>query len=126
MAINNVYDIYNSTFDSDNVIVQVIMADIMSTLATNITNNISVFDYDLSPNTGTLPMIQQNRIVDRILCILRSQGIRARIKATSIPNPDTDTPPYSTPYFNNLSTNLSLITITWYTRNAQEFMKTYC
>lgn len=125
MPINNVYDIYNSTFDTDNVIVKPIITDIMSVLNTNIGNNISTFDYDLSSAIGTLVMVQQNRIVDRILTTLRGNGIKVTIKPSLPPNPDTDTSPYTNPSFNNLTTNATVLTITWYNRTAQEFMKTY-
>lgn len=128
MAIDNSFDIYNATFNADKDIVESIVSAIKEQLETAIAEGTSTFDFETSSYTEDLPAVQRNRINDRVICILRDGGIRARMKGTPsllTPDPSTSYPQY-TPYFNNLMNDLTLMTITWYSRNDQEYMKTYC
>ena len=127
-GINNSYDIYNNTFSTDAPIVNSIVSDILTQLEINVAANVQQFDYSLAtylPNTVPLP--QSNRIIDRVLCILRDAGIRAYVNNTpSNPGPDNDTfQPGFTPWFNN-NVPYNNIHVTWFSRNTQEYMKTYC
>ena len=127
MSINNSYDIYNATLNADNATVDAIVSAILTQLETCVANTIPTFDFDLTGYYSQFPMIQQNRINDRVICILRDKGIRARIKVAPLSNPDPSLNyPFYSVWFNNISSALSIITITWYSRNAQEYQKTYC
>lgn len=130
MPINNSYDIYNATLEQDKTIVELIIADIKEQLQINITNNINKFDYDTEPTIGNLPLTQQNRIIDRILYHLRSAGIRVKIKSMVIPSQENSAIPeeiqITNPSFPFIGSEQYILTITWYTRNNQEYMKTYC
>ena len=126
--IQNTYDLYNQTFTVDKPIADAVIAEIYDLLATNIAANINTFDYLLTPLLGSLPMLQSNRIVDRVLCVLRDGGLRCKVKNVGVgPGPDTNlSTPYYSPWFNNVTAMLDTITITWFSRSSQEYLKTYC
>lgn len=126
MAITNVFDIYNATLAADKPTVDAIVAAILVQLEESIAANISVFDFDLIPYFVDMEGVKQNRIIDRVIATLRNAGIHVQVKSAplTVQDPTLDYPYYSQ-YFNNISTSLNMLTIKWYTRNSQEFMKTY-
>ena len=127
MPIQNIFDVYNNTFDLDSVIVNNIVSDLQALLATNIPLNIFKFDYSLltwlPPETNIL---QANRVVDRVLCIMRDAGIRIIVKNIPVsPGPyPCDFTPGFTPWYNNLGQHNTL-EINIHVRSSQEFMKTW-
>lgn len=147
MAITNTYDIYNQTLTSDQPLVTLIINDIYNILATSVTNSTigssgtagsagtsasftsaNTFDYNLIPVLGGVTQLQSNRVIDRVLTVLRNGGIRCIAKNGPVgPGPDTNlSTPYYSPWFNNVTAQLTIITITWHSRSSQEYLKTYC
>ena len=127
MPIQNSYDIYNSTFNTDKSTVDIIVNEILTLLETNIAAEINSFDYSLLTHLPIeTPLLKSNRIIDRVLCILRDKGIRATVKNNPLsPTPDSSlSTPYYTPWFNGLA-YYNTITIKWFSRNSSEFMKNY-
>lgn len=124
---NNAYDIYNAFFTMDQPIVSSIVTAILDQLQVSVASNLSTFDFSLIPFTGTLPLLQQNRVNERVLCILRAAGIRCQMKVTPLTpqDPVCDTP-YSGAWFNGLYSGFNLITITFYSRNVSEYLRTFC
>lgn len=126
--IKNTYDIYNQTFSIDQPIVNNILNEIYDQLAANILINVQSFDYSLTTFiTPEMTMIQSNRIIDRVLCVLRDGGLRAIVKNNPLyPGPDTNlSTPYYSPWFNNVTAQLNIISISWFSRNSQEYKKTW-
>ena len=121
MPVNNSYDIYNATLNADKPTVDVIIEAIINELNINIQNNISTFEFDIAPYTLDMTIVQINRIMDRVIAILRDKGIKVRLNIT----PTSVIYPNYNGYFNSMSSSYTLLTISWYTRNSQEFMKTY-
>ncbi len=147
MPITNTYDLYNLSLSSDQPLVTAIITDIYNILAISVVNSTlgsagsagtagssgnfvspNSFDYKLTNVLGGLSMLQSNRVVDRVLCILRAGGIRCTVKNVGVsPGPDTNlSTPYYTPWFNNVTAMLDTITVTWFSRTSQEYLKTYC
>ena len=123
MAIDNVYDLYNATLAADKPTVDAIVAAIKVELEAKIGEEENVFDFELTPHFDGIADGAVNRITDMVIRILRNAGIRAMIMVSPT-NTDTGLAIIS-PYFNNFGTPYTHLRITWYTRNAQEFMKTY-
>lgn len=125
MAINNSVDIYNSTFNKDKPTVDEIIAAVKVELETNIENETQQFAFHLVPFIGEMEILQQNRIVDRVICILRDAGIRCSLRRNDIGDSDTQNGDYFFPYFNYASQAYDYLHITWFSRKSQEYMKTY-
>lgn len=146
MPLQNSYDLYNLTLTSDQPLVTCIINDIYNILATSVVNSTigssgsmgtagssgtfvtpNSFDYNLMTVLTGVTMAQSNRVIDRVLCILRDGGIRCIVKNNPLaPGPDTNlSTPYYTPWFNNAYGSFNTITVTWFSRASQEYLKTY-
>lgn len=101
MAINNIYDIYNSVLQADKPLVDQCMAEIKTQIETiTAADEPYTFQYDLDVKLPESTIQQKQRIRDQLIYQLRCIGIRC-----------------TGDYF--------LLTITWFVRNDREFMKAY-
>lgn len=123
--IDNVFDIYNETFNKDKPTVDQIVEEIKAELEIKIGEEVNQFAYHLVPIIGEMPQLQQNRIVDRVMCILRDAGIRVQLRGSNLDDSDFNDINFFYPYFNGINTKYEYLHITWYSRNGQEYMKSY-
>lgn len=127
MAITNSNDIYNATRAQDQSVIDQIVAGVLAEIEIKIADNVNKFVYEVANFMTGLEQTQKNRIIDSVICILREKGIRASVNITpNVVQEPAVINPFATAYFNNLNTEVTSLTIKWWTRNAQEYMKTYC
>ena len=120
------YDIYNLTLAADKPFVDSIVNAVYVQLEQNINNGINKFNFSLINYLYGLSLDQHNRIIDRVLCLLRNSGISVRISVTPLtPQDMSDFNPFYTPFFNNLNNRLNLLSISNFTRLSSEYLKTY-
>lgn len=110
-------DLYNQTLLLDKSYVDACIAEIKAEIFRRVTSVLEpFFDYDSEPIIGALEPIQQYRIKDQITLQLRSVGIRVSIGPNYVANIIYPSIPIETSF---------KIGISWFIRDAQEFMKTY-
>lgn len=121
--INNSYDLYNTTLAADQPFVDAAFTLVKSELETNVTNEVMEFDVDLAEVIDALEISQKNRVLDRVIFECRNNGIRCWVKGVAM---DTNDPTFSRPNFNDLNNISNILRVEWYSRNSQEYLKTFC
>lgn len=123
--INDSFDIYNTNLLKDKPTVDLIVEAIKVELEAKMLEEVNHFAYHLVPVIGALPQIQQNRIVDSVIYILRKAGIRVQLNGSNLDDPNYNAINYYYPHFNGVNTAYEYLYIIYFNRNSTEYMKTY-
>lgn len=111
--------LYNATLKNDKQYIDQCVVAISSEIQNHIDNELDPsFNIDLTSILGTLSVQQQNRIKDEIIYHFRNLGIRVVSSYLYVPSVvETN---------NNDSLNADLtLHVSWFIRDAREYMKTY-
>lgn len=130
----DIYDIYNFTLQNEQSYVDLIVDSIDYQIYTimnsgNANSYISpagsyMFSYDTTEWIGSYDTFVQSRVTDQVIKYFRSRGIRVYIKNDIYIN--YNIPIYLAGSFNTQAANINVLTVEWFVREDNEYMKTYC
>jgi hypothetical protein len=116
-SFTDINDLYAQTLLLDKQYVDACIADIKAEVFSRITNSDTpYFQYDSEPHLGALEPIQQYRVRDQVIVQLRNMGIRVSVSPLYVSAIIFPSYPVETSFIMNIS---------WFIRDAQEYMKTY-
>lgn len=149
MSFNNIHDLYNNTYAQDQSLVNSIVNNIKFVIEEYVAaGELNRFNYDTNIFLENKPTLVKDRVIDQVIKYFRLRGIRVR-KNGSYYFGYEDTPLVTTPTstqingefnydwnddfmiyeevtFNSSTTYATILTVEWYIRSEQEFMKHYC
>lgn len=118
----DVYQMYNDRLTNDQSWVDTLVASIKYQIYDTIQNYLpSNFQYDAGEWIGDLDIQSQSRIMDQVIKYFRARGIRVYLLNTVLFNNNVM---FGVTQIDN-STNFLLVTVEWFIRDQQEFMKAY-
>lgn len=148
MSFSNIYELYNNTFVQDQSLVNSIVNNIKFIIEDYIQEGeYNKFDYDTNIFLEGKSTQQKDRVIDQVIKYFRLRGVRARKQDSyyfgqpTVPLIGPQDTQINGEFNNDFSddffiyeeatytpsdTYATILTIEWFIRNNQEFMKHYC
>lgn len=129
----DIYELYNDTLNREQSYVDLIVDSINYAIYVMMNGGYDdsqqapagayQFDYDTTEWIGTHDMLMQSRVTDQVIKYFKTRGIRVYVKNDILLN--LNTPLYFDGTYNLQGTNINILTVQWFIRENNEYMKSY-